>query len=91
MSDNDKRLLEQWVKEGAEFSKHWSLIAQVNLIPTVKRDRWSRNNRDRFILRRIREHGLTESDSADKEALIRRVTLDLTGLPPTLEEIDLFS
>ncbi|MFL2871044.1 MAG: PSD1 and planctomycete cytochrome C domain-containing protein [Pirellulaceae bacterium] len=91
LSDNDKRLLEQWVKEGAEFSKHWSLITPSEPeVPTVKRDRWSRNNLDRFILRRIREHGLTESDSADKETLIRRVTLDLTGLPPTLEEIDTF-
>ena len=84
-------LLAKWVKEGAEWQGHWSYLTphRPNL-PKVRNQKWVRNAVDQFILARLQKEGLKPSREADKEHLIRRVTLDLTGLPPTIEEIDAF-
>jgi hypothetical protein len=84
-------LLRRWVKEGAVYEKHWSFIPPTrSAIPETKDRGWARNPIDRFILNRIEKEGLRPSEEADKPTLIRRVTYDLTGLPPTPDEVAAF-
>jgi hypothetical protein len=84
-------LLRRWVKEGAAYEEHWSFIAPKRpKIPETKNHQWARNPIDGFILSRLEKEGLTPADEADRPALIRRVTYDLTGLPPTPEEAQSF-
>jgi hypothetical protein len=84
-------LLKQWVKEGAQWKKHWSFIPPERPeLPAVKERKWPRNAIDYFTLARLEREGLKPNPEADRATLIRRVTLDLTGLPPTIEEVDAF-
>ncbi len=84
-------LLKQWIAEKAEYGGHWSFAAPVRpAVPAVKNSKWVRNPIDAFILARLDQENLRPATETSKEALIRRVTLDLTGLPPTIEEIDAF-
>src|SRR5437016_11822406 len=85
-------LLRQWIKEGADYTKHWSFqpISAPPIPPIQNPQSAVRNPIDNFILARLEKEGLTQSPQASKETLIRRVTFDLTGLPPTLAEIDAF-
>ncbi|TWU09360.1 Planctomycete cytochrome C [Symmachiella macrocystis] len=84
-------LIKRWIEQGAVWDKHWSLlpIAEVT-IPEVADSTWPRNAIDHFVLARLQREGLASAAEANKERLIRRLTFDLTGLPPTLEEIDTF-
>jgi hypothetical protein len=83
--------LRQWIQEGAVYQKHWAFEAPVRPpVPTVKNASWPRNDVDRFILATLETKGLAGSPEANKETLLRRVTLDLTGLPPTPTEVDAF-
>ena len=80
-------LLRQWIKEGAEWEDHWAFAApKPQSLPAVKHSGWPRQPLDRFILSRLEQEGLEPSPEADKAALLRRVSLDLTGLSPTPEE-----
>ncbi len=84
-------LLKRWIAEGAEWQPHWSFIKPERPpLPEVKASRWPRNPIDHFILARLDREKLPPSPEADKPTLIRRVTFDLTGLPPTPEEVDAF-
>jgi mono/diheme cytochrome c family protein len=84
-------LVKEWIKQGAEWSKHWAFVTpQRPPLPKVKDAAWGRNAIDALILARLESEGLKTSPEASKEALIRRVTFDLTGLPPTLAEVDAF-
>jgi hypothetical protein len=84
-------LLTRWIQEGAKWKPHWSFIKPERpALPPMKNRRWPLNPIDRFILARLEKEGLRPSPEADKTTLIRRLTLDLTGLPPTIEEIDAF-
>ncbi|MFT3882199.1 MAG: PSD1 and planctomycete cytochrome C domain-containing protein [Gemmatales bacterium] len=84
-------LLSRWIEQGAKYEKHWSLISpQRHDLPKVKQVAWPRSPIDHFILARLEKEGLTPSKEADKATLLRRVTLDLTGLPPTLSELDAY-
>ena len=84
-------LVRQWIEQGAKWQKHWSFIPPVTPdLPKVKDRPWVRNPIDYFVLERLEREGLTPSPEATPETLIRRVTLDLTGLPPTPKEIDTF-
>ncbi|MBI4623252.1 MAG: DUF1553 domain-containing protein [Verrucomicrobia bacterium] len=84
-------LLRQWVKEGATYEKHWAYLRpEPAALPATRRQDWGHNAIDRFVLARLEKEGLSPSPEADKHALIRRVTFDLTGLPPTPEEIGAF-
>lgn len=83
--------LRQWIEEGAKWGEHWSFVApQATEAPTVKDGTWPKNGVDRFILARLEAEDLKPSPPADPASLLRRVTLDLTGLPPTLEALDRF-
>ncbi len=82
-------ILKRWIKEGAEYKKHWAFEAPVKAAPPPVKGA-IRNPIDAFIQARLAEEQISPAPEASKEALIRRVTLDLTGLPPTLAEIDAF-
>jgi mono/diheme cytochrome c family protein len=84
-------LIRRWVETGADWQEHWSLVPPQPLTPPlVKNSSWVKNPIDAFILSRLEREQLSPSNSAAKETLLRRVTLDLTGLPPTLSELDAF-
>jgi hypothetical protein len=84
-------LLRQWIEQGAIYQKHWSFEPPLRPpIPTVRRTEWPRNDVDRFILGTLEAKKLEPTPEARKETLIRRLTLDLTGLPPTLDEVGAF-
>src|SRR5215472_14734570 len=80
-------LLRRWIKQGAKWEDHWAFVSpKPQPLPTVKRKDWPRQPLDRFILARLEKEGLSPSPQADKSALLRRVSLDLIGLPPTPDE-----
>ena len=80
-------LLRQWIKEGAKWEDHWAFVPPTpQPLPAVKRADWPRQPLDRFILARLEKESLGPSPEADKLALLRRVSFDLTGLPPTPQE-----
>ncbi len=84
-------LIKQWIKDGANWSAHWAFIAPTRPpIPKVQRADWIRNSIDAFVLRRLEEENIAPSPQADRVTLLRRLSLDLIGLPPTIEEIDSF-
>jgi mono/diheme cytochrome c family protein len=84
-------LLKQWVEQGAPWSTHWAFDPpRLPALPQVADAAWPRNPIDHFILARLEKEGLKPSPEADRVALLRRVTLDLTGLPPTPAEVDAF-
>lgn len=84
-------ILERWIKQGAPFERHWSYEKPTRApIPVFRDSRWSRNPIDCFLLARLEREGLQPTPQADRYALIRRVSLDLTGLPPSWEETKAF-
>jgi hypothetical protein len=91
LSAAEKDLLRRWVAEGAEFKSHWSLIPVETILPPQPRDaKWVCNPIDAFILGRLAAEKLSPAPEAARETLLRRLALDLTGLPPTLAELDSF-
>jgi len=83
--------LRRWVEQGAVYAQHWSLVAPRALpLPRVREAEWPRNEIDFWILARVEKQGLKTSPEADRHALLRRVSLDLRGLPPSPEEVDRF-
>lgn len=93
LADEEKRILDQWINEGAHYDQHWSFkpIEKPKSPHLGKTNQlWATNDIDHFIAARLDQEELTPSKRASKETLIRRVTLDLTGLPPTTEEVDQF-
>lgn len=81
-------LIRRWIEQGAQWQGHWSFIApRRSPIPQVKDASWPRNAIDYFILSRLENTALEPSPQADKRTLVRRVALDLTGLPPTPQEV----
>ncbi len=91
LNDREIDLLKQWVQQGAQWQKHWSLIPpQRPDLPAVRNTQWPKNAIDSFVLARLEREGLPPSPSADKAALLRRVSLDLTGVPPSPAELDAF-
>ncbi len=93
LTDSEKRILDRWISDGANYDQHWSFkpIARPEIPKLSPEDRnWATNPIDHFVVRRLRMEGLEPSPPASKETLIRRASLDLTGLPPTPEEVDAF-
>ena len=91
LSEDEKNLIAEWIEQGAQFEKHWAFTPiKRPVVPEVSQKELANNQIDHFILQKLDQKGLSASPRAEKEMLIRRVSFDLTGLPPTLEEIDSF-
>ena len=88
LNDKEKEILKKWIEQGAIYEKHWAFIPpKLSDLPNVKDESWVKNEIDYFILNEIEKKGLTPSAQAANEKLVRRVSLDLTGLPPTWSEL----
>jgi hypothetical protein len=91
LSPREIEILTTWVADGGKWQQHWSFIPpQMPAAPQVKNPEWVRNPIDTFVLARLEREGLAPSPEASREKLLRRVSLDLTGLPPTPAELDAF-
>ena len=92
LSAREAQLLTDWVAQGAKYAAHWSYVKPLrpDLPKLTDHQAWPKNDLDHFILARLLQAGLAPSPDADRHGLIRRVSLDLTGLPPTIEEVDAF-
>ena len=88
----EKEKIRRWIAEGAEYQPHWAFIPLPDSVPApaVKDKGWPRNEIDRFILARLEMEGMKPSPEAGQARWLRRVTYDLTGLPPTPGEVDAF-
>ena len=83
-------LLERWISEGANYEDHWAFITPNRPAIPNNDSTWTQNPIDEFVLSKMRKLGLSPNSAAGKEILLRRITLDLTGMPPTIAEIDSF-
>lgn len=91
LKPEQKELLKRWIEQGAPYAKHWSFIPPIKAaVPEVSDKAWPRNEIDNFVLERLGTEGLKPSAEADRRILIRRVSLDLTGLPPSAAEVEAF-
>jgi hypothetical protein len=91
LSNSERDVLRRWIDQGAEWQEHWSFTpVKRPPVPAVKDAAWPINDIDRFVLARLVREGLAPSPSADASTLVRRVTFDLTGLPPTWAEVEAF-
>ena len=91
LSEQEKEILKKWIEQGAEWKPHWAFIPPAKpALPTLENDSWSNNEIDHFILAKLEAERLQPNPEAEKEMLLRRLSFDLTGLPPTLEELDAF-
>ncbi len=91
LTAQQREVLTEWVRQGGHFQGHWAFIPPQSIQPPrVEQDPWTKNPIDQFVLKRLRQEGLQPSPSASRETLARRITLDLTGLPPTTGEVDAF-
>lgn len=91
LSDREIAILRAWIDSGAVYEEHWAFVAPKRPpLPPVKNTAWVRNPIDQLVLARIEQAGLTPAPEAEKAILARRVALDLTGLPPSLPELDTF-
>lgn len=91
LSNHEISLIEKWIKEGAKYEKHWAFVAPVKpALPTVALKEWPRNEIDYFVLQKQEQKGFAPNPEADKERLLKRLSLDITGLPPTLQMMDSF-
>ena len=91
ITEKQKLILQQWIEQGAEFTSHWAWTRPARpTVPEVKKSSWPKNAVDAFVLKRLEEQHLQPSEEADPHVWLRRVTFDLTGLPPSLEELNAF-
>lgn len=91
LTEDEKALLVRWIKEGAEYEPHWSFMPIVKHDPpSTAGDDWSRNSIDRFVYAKLVEQNIKPAKEVGRVAWLRRVTQDVTGLPPTVEAIDAF-
>jgi len=91
LTEREVALLTRWIEQGAAWQKHWAFMPPTRpAVPVVNTPGWVRTPIDAFVLQRLEREGLKPSPEADKPTLLRRVTLDLTGLPPTLAELNAF-
>lgn len=91
LSEAQIATLKRWVEEGAPWQEHWAYVPpKAQTPPAVKLRQWPRTAVDQFVLARLEKEGLAPSAEADKPTLLRRLSLDLTGLPPSIAELDAF-
>lgn len=90
LTAHQKALLKRWIEQGAKYEGHWAFITPKSPTPPKGNLKWGHNPIDHFVLKQLEANGLKPTPAAGRELLIRRVTFDLTGMPPTLAEIDAF-
>src|ERR1700761_2095841 len=91
LTEEQKQTLRHWIEQGATWKQHWAFVPPAkSALPTVKDTAWPRNEIDYFVLAKMENAGLHPAAEADRHTLIRRVTLDLTGLPPMPKEVEAF-
>ena len=91
LSKQEIALIKKWIQQGAKYEKHWAFIPPVKpAIPENKQKDWAKNEIDHFILKKLEQKNLKPNKEADKERLLKRVALDLTGLPPSIQLMDKF-
>ena len=91
LTDIEKAILRRWIANGAEYQRHWAFLPpEVMPAPRTGLDDRAANEIDRYVFARLESEGTTPSPEADRETLINRVSLTLTGLPPSLDEVDAF-
>lgn len=91
LSAYEVQLLGKWIKQGAEWKEHWAFIKPKKAeLPKISDKKWPQNEIDYFVLARLQKEGLSPEKEETKEKWLRRVSFDLTGLPPSLEELDAF-
>jgi hypothetical protein len=99
LAEHDIEILKKWIKQGAKWGDHWAYVPptepevpkQKNLLASVSsEDEWAKNEIDYFVLDKLREHGLEPSPQSDNATLVRRIYLDIIGLPPTVEQANNF-
>ncbi len=89
LTESEIAILRQWIAEGAHYARHWAYIApQRPPLPAVSQPNWPKNAIDYFLLARLDREGLQPAPEADRPTLLRRAALDLTGLPPTVADVD---
>ena len=90
-SEYEQKLFTKWIRQGAKYERHWAFTPPVkNPLPPLKDHEKANNAIDYFVLDKLRRNGLAMNPEADKERLLKRVSLDITGLPPSLKEMDAF-
>lgn len=91
LTGEQKDVLKRWIEQGANWEPHWSLVAPLRpVVPHVKDSKWVKNPIDAFVLAKLEAAGLDPAPQADRATLIRRLSFDLIGLPPTPQEVDAF-
>lgn len=86
LNENEIALIKKWISQGAVYKPHWAFIPpKQSVVPTVQLEHWPTNEIDHFILAKLEEKNLSPGEIADKERLLKRVSFDITGLPPTVE------
>jgi hypothetical protein len=91
LTETEIELLTEWIRQGARWQQHWSFVAPTRpALPEVQNTSWPKNAIDYFVLAKLESADLSPSPEADRATLLRRVSFDLTGLPPTTKELDEF-
>lgn len=91
LSSDEIATIEQWIRQGARYEEHWAFVVPKKpALPRVKNEEWVKNEIDQFVLKKIEAAKLEPNEQADKERLLKRLSIDLTGLPPSLELMQQF-
>ncbi len=91
LSETEIALIKKWIQQGAKYEKHWAFIPpQKKSLPKIKNAEWTKNEIDFFVASALEKIGLEPNEEADKERLLKRLSLDITGLPPSIELMDQF-
>ena len=91
LTDEQKRLVKLWIEQGAKYERHWAYVPpKMTQTPAVENKAWPEHWIDNYLLAEMETRGLSPVEDADRVALIRRLSFDLTGLPPTPEEVEAF-
>jgi hypothetical protein len=90
VTEYEIKLIKKWIEQGAKYQKHWAFIPPEQTSPPKQNNDWAKNEIDQFILQKLDDNSLEPNDEAEPEQLLRRVSFDISGLPPTLEMQDKF-
>jgi hypothetical protein len=91
LTEREIKILERWIEQGAVYEKHWALQVPVKPeLPKIKDPKWAKNEIDYFVLAKMTEKGLEPNQAAEKEHLLKRASIDLSGLLPSVAEMDAF-